>query len=131
MVRDRIADLIHSIRNASVIKKESFLFPYSKQLHAIALLLVKEGYVKAVAKKGKKINKYIELQPLYLENKTPRVRGVERVSHLSKRTYQKVKDLRPVANGYGLLVLSSTKGIISDADARKMNVGGEALFKIW
>lgn len=130
MVTDPIADMITRMKNAGNAGNQTVLVPYSKLKMSIAELLEKEGYVKSVAKKGKKIAKTIEIALIYEDGK-PRVQGAERVSKFSKRVYQKAKGIRPVKNGYGLLVLTTPKGIISDKDAREQNVGGEALFKIW
>jgi small subunit ribosomal protein S8 len=130
MVTDPIADMITRIKNAGSAGSSSVLVPYSKLKMSIAELLEKEGYIKSVGKKGKKIAKTIELGLIYNEGE-PRVQGAERVSKFSKRVYQKAKGIRPVKNGYGLLVLTTPKGIISDTDAREQNVGGEVLFKIW
>lgn len=130
MVTDPISDLIIRIKNAGEAGKESIVFPYSKLTENVAFALEKNGYLKSVSKKGKKINKCLEIELLYID-KRPRVEGVERVSKLSKRIYQKAKDLRLFRSGYGNLVLSTPKGILTDTEAKKQNVGGEVLFKIW
>ena len=61
----------------------------------------------------------------------PKLHGVQRISKYSKRVYQKAKDLKPVRNNFGSLILTTPKGILTDKEARKEKVGGEALFKIW
>lgn len=131
MVTDPIADMIVRIQNASAVRKSTVLVPYSKMKLSIAELLEKEGFVKSVAKKGKKVAKSIEIGLVYGEDGEPRVSGVQRVSKFSKRVYMGSKKLYPVKSGYGLMVLTTPKGILSDKEARKENVGGEALFKIW
>jgi small subunit ribosomal protein S8 len=130
MVTDPISDLIVRIKNAGDAKKVSLEFPYSKLKESIANVLQKEGYIKSVTKKGKKVNKSIEIDLLYTDNK-PRVQGVERISKLSKRIYVKAADLRIFKNGYGNIILSTPKGILTEVEAKKANVGGEILFKIW
>ncbi len=127
---DSIADLIVRIKNASDAGKESVTVSYSKQKAAILDLLEKEGFVKSVAKRGKKIHKSIEIGLGYDEY-GPRVKGVERVSKLSKRIYSGASSLRSVKQGHGVTVLTTPKGMLTDSDARKQNVGGELLFKIW
>ena len=94
-------------------------------------LLEKEGFLKSVSKKGKKVVKSIEADLVYETDGAPKVRGVDRVSKLSKRVYQKAKELRPVKQGTGMLVLTTPKGIMTGFQARKEKVGGEILFKIW
>lgn len=126
---DAIADLIIRIKNASSAGKESVSVPHSKLKEAVATVLEKEGFVAGVSVKGKK-QKSLEMAMVYDEY-GPRVKGVERVSKLSKRQYAGAKDLRPVKQGHGVLVLSTPKGLLTDFEARKQGVGGELLFKIW
>lgn len=127
---DPIADLIVRIKNASDVGKESVTVSYSSLKEGILNLLEKEGYVKSIGKKGKKVHKSIDFGLIYDEY-GPRVKGVERVSHLSKRIYAGAKDLKPVKQGHGIMVVSTPKGIMTDAEARRHKVGGELLFKIW
>ncbi|MCC2630950.1 MAG: ribosomal protein small subunit ribosomal protein [Candidatus Paceibacter sp.] len=127
---DGISDLIVRIKNASDARKELVTIPHSKMKAAILEVLEREGYIKGITKKGKKIHKSIEVGLVYDEY-GPRVKGVERVSHLSKRIYGGVKDLKTVKQGHGMLILTTPKGIMTDAQARKEKVGGELLFKIW
>ena len=127
---DGIADLIVRIKNASDARKESVTIPHSKMKAAILDVLAKEGYVGEIIKKGKKVHKSIEVGLVYDEY-GPKVKGVERISKLSKRIYGGAKDLKPVKQGHGVLVVTTPKGIMTDAEARKAKVGGELLFKIW
>jgi small subunit ribosomal protein S8 len=129
-MHDPIADMIVRIKNASDSKKESVVFPHSKLKLAILATLEKHGFIKSFAKKGKKIAKWIEVVLAY-DDGAPRITGVQRVSKSSKRIYQKAKDIRSVRNGFGRLVLSTPKGIMTDKEAREAKLGGEALFKIW
>jgi len=131
MVIDPISDLIIRIKNASEAGKPSLVLPYSKFKEGVTNVLLKEGYIKSSSSKGKKINRYLELELMYNEDKSPRIKGVERVSKLSKRIYAKAKDIRTFHNGFGNIILSTPKGILTDKDARKEKVGGEILFKIW
>lgn len=114
---------------ASRTGKESFLFPASRLILSIAEVLEKKGFVESISKKGKK-GRYLDVKLSY-DGKQPRVSGIKRVSHLSKRIYQKTKDLRPVRSGLGVAILSTPRGILSDNDAKAANVGGEVLFEIW
>lgn len=127
---DSIADMITRIKNASTSNKEFVVFPYSKLKLAILDVLLKEGYVKSFAKKGKKIAKFIEVGLIYQDG-APKVSGVTRVSKSSKRIYFQAKDIKTVKSGYGILILSTPKGIMTDKQARMEHVGGEAMFKIW
>ena len=128
---DPISDMIVRIKNASDSRKESVVFPYSKLKLSILDVLMKAGFVKSFGKKGKKITKFIEVVLLYDENGKSLISGVERVSKTSKRIYNKSKDIRRVKSGFGSLILSTPKGIMTDKTAKEAGVGGEVLFKIW
>ena len=127
---DSISNMIIMLKNASLAGKESVSFPYSKMKNAIAMCLKKEGYAKEVSKKVKKGFPTLEVELVYID-KTPKIKEVERISKQSRRVYFKMKEIHSIRNGSGLLVLSTPKGILSGKEARKEQVGGEALFKIW
>ena len=129
-MHDPIADMIVRLKNASDSKKESVVFPQSKIKLAILDVLMKEGFIKSFGKKGKKVAKFIEVGLSYDANGL-KITGVERVSKTSKRVYSKSKEIKKVKNGYGALILSTPKGIMTDKAAKEAHVGGEALFKIW
>ena len=118
------------IKNASLAGKETVSFPYSKIKNAIALCLKKEGYIAEATKKVKGGQNVLEVALIYKEGK-PRITEVSRLSKQSRRVYFGMKDIHTVRNGQGMLVLSTPKGILSGKEARKEQVGGEALFKIW
>lgn len=122
--------MIIMMKNASAMGHASITVPYSKLKNAIALCLQKEGYVGEVTKKVKKGNPVLEIALVYIDKK-PKISEVERVSKSSRRVYFGMKDLHTIRNGSGLLVLSTPKGILSGKEARKEQVGGEALFKMW
>jgi len=128
---DSISNMIIKIKNASLRGLPTVSFPLSKMTLSIAELLEREGYIKEVTKKGKKVDKTIEATLIYDDKKKPRVTDVKRVSKLSKRVYAGVADIRAVRTGYGLLVLTTPKGIMTDKQAKAEKVGGEVLFKIW
>lgn len=127
---DPISNMLIMIKNASLANKETVVFPYSKLKLAIGECLVKEGYIKSITKKTRKDHPVLEVELLYVDKKS-RITDVERVSKQSKRVYFGMKDIHTVKGGSGLLVLSTPKGILSGKNARKEQVGGEALFRIW
>ena len=118
------------MKNGSLAGKESVALPYSKLKHAIAVCLEKEGYAAGISKKAKKGMPMLEIGLVYVDQK-PKITEVQRVSKQSRRVYFGMKDIHSVRNGSGVLVLSTPKGIMSGKQARKEQVGGEALFKIW
>lgn len=122
--------MIIIIKNAQLAGLPTATVPYSKLKDAIGACLKKEGYVSEIAKKMKKGHQVLELTLVY-EDKKPKIMEVERISKQSRRVYFKMKDIHTIRNGTGLLVLSTPKGIMSGSDARKAQVGGEALFRMW
>ena len=131
MVGDPIGDFITRIKNAGAVKHESVGVPHSKMKMAIAEVLKKEGFIKDVEKRGKKVRKTIHIDLLYKADGTPRITEVKRVSKPSRRVYKSVGEIHPVRFNKGILLLSTPNGIVTGKEARKTNVGGEALFEIW
>lgn len=124
---DQIANMINMIKNAGRAHHETVVVPHSKIKFSIAECLVKEGYLKSVVKKTKKGFPIMELELVYVDE-TPKITGADRISKSSCRVYKGVKDIK---RGYGLTVLSTPKGILTDKQAKKEMVGGEVLFKLW
>jgi len=120
---------LNTLKTASKTGKESFTFPYSKVIAAIAATLGKKGYVVS-ARKVKKGRELELVLPVSAEQAQP-ITGAKRISRLSKRVYKKAREIRPVRNGFGMAVLSTPKGVLSDTEARTAKVGGEVLFEIW
>jgi len=118
------------MKNGSLAGLPSVTFPYSKMKNSIAECLKKAGYVSEISKKVKKGQPLLEVGLIYIDKK-PKITEVERISKQSRRIYFGMKDIHSVRNGTGLLVLSTPKGILSGKEARKEQVGGEALFRIW
>lgn len=127
---DPISDMMTRIQNAGAVRKETVLVPYSKLKFAVASLLLEEGYLLSVNKKGKKERKGLEIGIAY-DGKKPKITKALRISKPSRRMYISFRDIKPVRQGYGDLVLSTPKGILTGRGARKLKVGGEVLFKIW
>ncbi len=127
---DQISNMIIMMKNGSLAGKETVAVPYSKVKDAIAECLKKAGYVAEVDKKVRKGHSVLEITLTYSSGK-PKITEVERISKQSRRVYFHMKDIHTVRGGTGLLVLSTPKGILSGKDARKEQVGGEALFRIW
>ena len=127
---DQISNFIIQIKNAGAAGHGSTTLPYSKIKHAIALVLKKEGFIKNAEEKTEKGKKILEVE-LLSEGKATRIQGVERISKPSKRIYKKAAEMRPIKNGYGALIVSTSAGVMSGKEAKKAKLGGEALFAIW
>lgn len=130
-ITDTIADLLTRIRNASSAKHDSVEIPASNMKKAICQILVDEGYVKnyTVTQDGKQ--GVIKVTLKYGEGKTPVIQGLRRVSKPGLRIYSSAAELPKVMKGLGTAVISTSKGVMTDREARKMNIGGEVLAFIW
>jgi small subunit ribosomal protein S8 len=126
---DPIANMLIAIKNGGLVKKASVIIPSSKMKVAILELLKKEGYVKTYhVSEG--ATPTVEVVIAY-EKGLPKINDVTRVSKQSKRVYKGVKDITSYKYGYGMTVLTTPKGILTDKEARASHVGGEVLFTIW
>lgn len=130
-ITDSIADLLTRIRNANSAKHDTVDVPASNMKKAITQILLDEGYIKAfqVTEDGKQGNIHITLK--YGENKTPVITGLRRVSKPGLRIYTNCEDMPRVLKGLGIAIVSTSKGVMTDKQARKENVGGEVLAFIW
>ncbi|MEX1013781.1 MAG: 30S ribosomal protein S8 [Candidatus Paceibacterota bacterium] len=120
-------DLITRIKNAEAVNKRYVKIPYTKMDRSVAELLEKQGFLKKAEVKGRSIKKIIKIFPNY----DKKIQGIKFLSKPSLRKYSGVEDLRYVKGGYGTLVLSTSKGILTGREARKQKVGGQILFEIW
>ena len=127
---DSISNMIIAIKNGGQAGKTSVSFPYSKMKNAIAECLKKESFISEVSKKTKKGQPILEVGLIYIDKK-PKISEAIRISKQSRRIYYGMKDIHTIRNGMGILVLSTPKGILGGKEARKEQVGGEALFKMW
>ena len=127
---DAISDLLTRIKTASVAGRPSTSFDCSNLKLAVAEALKKAGYLRSVNKKGKKVKKTIEVELVY-QDKQAKIQDLERVSKPSRRIYLSAKDIRSVRQGFGAGFYSTSRGIMTDKEARRAKLGGEYLFKIW
>lgn len=124
-------NLLTKIKNGQASRKESVKLPYSEMDFVIAELLVKFKFVEAALKKGRMPKRVLDVKLKYDEEGRGAVQGVRVLSKPSRRLYAGYKDLRPIRQGFGLLVLSTPKGIMDGKSARKQKLGGQLLFEIW
>lgn len=130
-ITDTIADMLTRIRNASSAKHDSVDVPASNVKKAIAQILLDEGYISGftVVDDGKQ--GVIKIALKYGPNKSQVITGLRRVSKPGLRIYSNVEDMPKVMRGLGIAIVSTSKGIMTDKQARKDNVGGEVLAFIW
>ncbi len=134
MVTDRIGDFIIRLQNAARIGKPEVSMPYSSHVLAIAKKLKELGFLTAVEVKTKgdsDVQKEFVATLAYDAHGQPKLRGVKRISKPGRRLYVPSAEAHAVKGGTGVRVISSSMGIVSDAEARKSHVGGENLFEIW
>ncbi|MCX6714118.1 MAG: 30S ribosomal protein S8 [Candidatus Vogelbacteria bacterium] len=130
MVADPIADFLVQLKNAGSAKKEYIVAPFSNVKMEIAKLLEREGYIQNVSQKGKKIKKYLYCELVY-GDKAPKISEFKRVSKTSCRVYVKNHDLKPVKQGFGLAVVSTSRGLMTSQEAKREKIGGELMFNLW
>jgi small subunit ribosomal protein S8 len=134
MITDRVGDFIIRLQNAASIGKREVAMPYSAHLVAVAKKLKELGFISLVeikTKEGDEVKKNFVATLAYDEHGKAKLRGVKRVSKPGRRLYAPYTATHKVKGGTGARVISSSSGIISDAEARKNHVGGEELFEIW
>lgn len=123
-------DLLTKIKNAQAVKKETIKVPYSKMDEEITSVLVKNGYLDGFEKKGRNPKRILDIKLKYNEGGGA-ISGIKLLSRPSRRLYIGYKEIKSVRHGYGLLVLSTPKGIMTGIEAKKAKVGGQVLFEIW
>ncbi|MCI6860045.1 MAG: 30S ribosomal protein S8 [Clostridia bacterium] len=130
-ITDPIADMLTRIRNANVGKHETVLVPVSKIKLAIADILVNEGFIEKYEIVEQDKIKMMNISLKYGPNGEKVIRGLRRVSKPGLRNYANADEIPSVMNGLGIAIVSTNKGVITDKQARKENVGGEVLAYIW
>ena len=128
---DPIADMLTRIRNSIRNKRKTVRIPKSKIKIGIAEVLKKEGYIDGFSLVEEGVQGALELNLRYGPDGEVVINTIERNSKPGRRLYGGIGDLKPVLNGLGILVLSTSKGILSDREARRQKVGGEVLCTVW
>ena len=130
-VTDPIADMLTRIRNANSAGKSEVSMPSSKVLVEIARVICEEGYIKSYEVEDTKPQKTIHITLKYGARHAKVIRGIRRVSKLGLRIYTTAADMPRVQGGLGTAVISTSKGMMCDRDARKLGIGGEVICYIW
>ena len=130
-ITDPIADLLTRIRNASSAKHETVEVPASKMKKAIIEILFAEGYIKKYEVIDDERQGMIKIWLKYVEGKKAVISGIKRVSKPGLRVYASKEDMPRVLKGLGIAIVSTSKGIMTDKQARRENVGGEVLAFVW
>ena len=130
-ITDAIADMLTRIRNANSAKHETVDIPCSNVKKAIAEILLEEGYIKSYTVIDDTKQGVIKVTLKYGPGKTRIISGLRRVSKPGLRIYTSCEDIPSVMRGLGIAIISTPKGIMTDKNARKQNVGGEVLAYVW
>jgi small subunit ribosomal protein S8 len=129
---DPIADMLTRIRNANSVRMKSVDVMNSGINHSIVKVLKKNGYVSGYdIKKDIRKHEMLRIYLKYQDSKNPVLNDIQRVSKPGRRVYVKSLKIIPVLNGYGMSILSTSKGVITDKEAREMNIGGELVCNVW
>jgi small subunit ribosomal protein S8 len=131
MMMDRIADMLTRIRNAQTAGIEKIEMPASKTLLSLAELLKAEGYIGAVKAYNHKGHRYLRMTLRYNDEGQPIIQEITRISKSGRRVYSGADELPRVKNGYGVAVISTSQGIMTDKKARAANIGGEVLCTVF
>lgn len=129
---DPIADMISSINNAQAVgKKQMSFYPYSDFKNAILELLKNEGFIDNVEKKGRLSKKKIVVDLKYKEDNTPKITKIRKISKQGQRIYSTYKEMKPVKSGHGFSIVTTSKGLVTNKEARINKIGGEVICEVW
>ncbi|PMP66667.1 MAG: 30S ribosomal protein S8 [Thermodesulfobacterium geofontis] len=131
MMTDPIADMLIRIKNALMARHKSVIVPASKIKLEIVRILKEEGYIEDYKYIKEEPQPKIEIILKYDENKRPVIAGVKRISKPGRRIYKGYRDLPKVLDGFGIAIISTSQGIMTDHEARKRKIGGEVICEIW
>ena len=127
---DQVSEMLTAIRNAQAVLKPTVIVPFSDFKYEIVKIMEREGFLEKSEKKGKKNKKTLEVSLKYKDN-IPAISGLKRVSRPGQRIYINYGQLRPVKNGYGLAIISTSKGLRTNKEAKSQKIGGELICEIW
>jgi small subunit ribosomal protein S8 len=130
MVNDPIADMFIRIKNAQAVNHASVTMPASKMKESIASVLKKSGYIGNVARKSNEPGDLLEIELRY-EGKQPVISHLKRISKPGSRRYSSVESFPRPLSGHGLVIVSTSKGVMSGAEAQKAGLGGEVIATVW
>jgi small subunit ribosomal protein S8 len=130
-VTDPIADMLTRIRNASLARHREVAVPASRVKREIARILAEEGFIEDVTTSSDGVQEYLNLQLKYVEGRSPVVSGLKRISKPGLRVYARKTEIPRVLGGLGVVILSTSRRIMTGAQARKLNLGGEVLCYVW
>jgi len=130
MVNDPIADMLTRIINAQAVAHDTVAIPFSNLKLKLAEILKKEELIGDVTTQGKKTKKIIEIKLKYKKDK-PLIKAIRKISKPGRRVYIKKDEIKPIRQGFGMSVISTSQGLMTNNEAKKKGLGGEVLCEIW
>lgn len=127
---DPINDMLNTIKNAQAVSLPQVEVDFSNLKYEIAKILERRGFISKAVKSGKKTKKTLEIILKY-NNKLPAITGLKKVSKPGQRIYSPAQKIKSVRGGYGISIVSTSKGLMTGLEARRQNLGGEILCEIW
>ncbi|SRR5712691_685600 len=131
VMTDPIADMLTRIRNANLAFKGEVVLPASSMKHRVAEILAREGYVESVSVEGEGKERAITIRMKYGPNRERTITGITRVSKPGRRVFTGRGDVPRVLGGLGIAILSTSRGLLTDRQARREGVGGEVIARVW
>ncbi len=131
MMTDPVADCLTRIRNAARTRKGNVAIPRSKMKESILAILQREGFLSGYDVQKDEGHEFFNVTIRYADDRTPILQGLRRVSRPGRRVYRGAEDFKPVLNGMGFSIISTSAGILTDVEARQKKVGGEVLCEVW
>ncbi|MBR3273600.1 MAG: 30S ribosomal protein S8 [Clostridia bacterium] len=131
VINDPIADMLTRIRNGLIARHDSVTMPASNMKKAIAKILLDEGYIKSVDYVDDGLQGQIKIVLKYVQGKESVIKGLKRISKPGLRVYARSSEIPKVLGGLGIAIISTSKGVMTDKEARNAGVGGEVLAYIW
>lgn len=128
---DPITDLFNRIKNAEAVAQRTTEAPFSTLKLSVVEILKDRGFLVDFKKRGRRPNQTIKIDLKYDALKQPALSGFRRISKPGQRIYKKAKEIRKVKDGFGVAIISTTKGLMTDLQARKEKVGGEVIVEVW
>ena len=127
---DPISDMLTRIRNAQAVSHQTVVIPFSKIKLEVAKALERENFIGRIEIKGRKVNKVMEINLRY-EKGEPAITVLKRISKPGKRIYIKKDQIRPIRQDYGISIISTSSGVMSNREAKKKRLGGEVICHVW
>jgi len=125
-----ISDMLNRIINAQKVLHPAVEVPFSNFKYEIAKILEKSGFVEKIEKKGRKTNRSLEITLRYQEQ-IPAISGVKMISKPGQRIYLDYRKIKKVKGGFGMAIISTSKGLMTNKEARKQKIGGEIICEVW